>query len=162
MNYTKEQIENWSIDCGGVSNLNFGAVVHDCKELYSIIENKPKIDIYVATPYNDKSALVREWRFQEATAYAAALVEAGYTVYSPITHSHPMAQARPSLGLGWKQWEKHDAVFMSMCSSLHVLMLPGWESSGGVKAEIAEFEKQGKSVVYVPWNEGNYCISKKR
>ena len=107
------------------------------------------IDIYAAVPYSDPNPAVREYRFREATKYAAALVQAGYTVYSPITHSHPMAVANPALGLGWEYWKRHDEAYMPICAALHVLMLPGWGTSSGVAAEVRAFEAVGKLVEYV-------------
>lgn len=107
------------------------------------------IDIYIATPYNDPDPAVCRARFEAVTRYAAHLVKSGLTVYSPITHSHPMAEALPSLGLGWTHWQRHDMAYIPMCAAIHVLMLPGWKESTGVQAEIVIFKEAGKPVLYV-------------
>ena len=114
------------------------------------------IDIYVAVPYDDPDPLVREERFLRVTEYAAHLIAQGYTVYSPITHSHPMAVACPLLGRGWRYWKEQDEQYIRMCEGCRVLMLPGWKDSRGVAAEIEMFKSAGKIVRYVftDWRGG--------
>jgi hypothetical protein len=108
------------------------------------------IDVYLAVPYSDPVEEVRVDRYEITTRYAARLVLAGLTVYSPITHSHPMIERCPSLGLDWEFWAKMDREYLMMCSELRVLCLPGWECSRGVAAEVAMFtERMGKHAVYL-------------
>ena len=49
---------------------------------------KPK-RIYLACPYWHEDPEMREERYQMVTSKTARLMELGYQVFSPITHSHP-------------------------------------------------------------------------
>ena len=91
--------------------------------------------VYLACPYSHPDPIVRARRFEQATKAAARMINEGVFVYSPITHSHPMAVAG-DLPLDWEFWRKYDELFMSMCSKMVVLKLDGWKESSGVQAEI--------------------------
>ena len=127
-----------------------------------LTEKQKFIDIYVAGPYSNNLNIVRNWRYKEITHYAAHLVKAGYVVYSPITQSHPMVLECPELGTDWAFWQKYDEVYIPLCKELHILMLPHWDVSVGVAAEIIEFEKLEKCVTKVKWVENHeYQIEQK-
>jgi nucleoside 2-deoxyribosyltransferase len=103
--------------------------------------------IYLASPYSHRDVHVREWRFQQACRAAAALLRAGLTVFSPIAHSHPIAQH--GMPMSWEFWSRMDREYLSRCDVLAVLTLPGWRESVGVQAEIALAQELGLPVVYV-------------
>jgi hypothetical protein len=107
------------------------------------------IDIYIAVPYSHDDFSVCEYRYQVATKYAADQVALGHTVYSPITHSHPLVVLRPDLRRDWEFWKRQDQAIIPICLSLHVLMLPGWVGSIGVAKEIRAFEKDNKPIVRI-------------
>jgi hypothetical protein len=90
--------------------------------------------IYLASPYSDPEATVREVRYCAACEKAAAMLRDGLRVYSPIVHSHPLAL----LGLpgDWEFWAEHNATMLERSSALCVLTLPGWQESRGVAAEV--------------------------
>lgn len=46
---------------------------------------------YLASPYNDESAELREKRYQEACKACVWLMNRDWAVYSPIVHNHPLA-----------------------------------------------------------------------
>ena len=73
---------------------------------------------------------------------------AGVYVFSPISHTHPIAEAG-SLPTGWEFWEAYDNIMLSRCTKLIVLMLDGWKESKGVAAEIKIAEKLGIPIVYI-------------
>ncbi len=58
--------------------------------------------IYLASPYSHPDARVRQRRFEEACQAAAAITRAGLSVFSPISHSHPIA--RYGVPTGWDYW----------------------------------------------------------
>jgi hypothetical protein len=94
-----------------------------------------KIDIYLACPYSHPSEYVRRKRFKAANRAAGKLMSEGYIVYSPISHSHPIA-VDCDLALEWKEWEKIDTAFISMSKKVVVLRVDGYQDSVGVGNEI--------------------------
>lgn len=92
--------------------------------------------IYLACPYSHEFRSVRVARFHAANAAAAKLMGEGHYVFSPISHTHPIAEAG-GLPLGWEFWEGFDRAFLSISYRLIVLTVDGWADSAGVRAEIA-------------------------
>ena len=91
--------------------------------------------IYLAGPYSHPDTDIRRERYEQLTAYAGRLMASGKHVFSPITHSHPIA-VTGGLPLDWEYWQEYDRKIMSVCTEMHVLMLPGWKESKGVSAEL--------------------------
>jgi len=104
--------------------------------------------IYLAVPYSHPDADVRQTRFEAANRAAAEMMGRGLHVFSPISHTHPIALAG-TLPLGWDYWEGYDRAMLAACSEVVVLTLDGWRESQGVKAEIAIAEERGLPVSYV-------------
>ena len=100
--------------------------------------------IYLASPYSDADPAVEQARFDAVCRAAAALMRQGLLVFSPIAHSHPIA--RFGLPRDWAFWQRYDIAFLAQCDELWVLMLAGWESSVGVRAEIDIAREMGKPV----------------
>ena len=100
--------------------------------------------IYVASPYSHPDAAVRTARYDAARRHAARLVREGRLAYSPIVHSHPLAE----LGLpgDWSFWAEHNRRMLSACREVVVLALPGWQESRGVAAEVAIASELGLPV----------------
>lgn len=103
--------------------------------------------MYLASPYSNPDPAVREQRFREACRVTAALVHAGYVVFSPVVHSHFLAEH--GLPNTWAFWRKQDETFLERADSLVVLMLPGWQESVGVRGEIEIARELGKPTVYL-------------
>jgi hypothetical protein len=106
---------------------------------------------YIAAPYSHEDVAVQESRFQLVTKLAAQLVAEGRMVFSPITHSHPIAQVGnlPGDYDYWGRWNKR---MLLSCDRLLVLMIPGWHNSKGVLAEIEIMQTAGKPVDYIGVN----------
>ena len=104
--------------------------------------------IYLATPYSHAKPTVRSARFRKINEVAARLMAAGLHVYSPISHTHPIAEAG-DLPLGWDFWEQYDRHFIEWCDQLYVYCADGWKESKGVTAEIQIAEELGKPVVFM-------------
>ena len=100
--------------------------------------------IYLASPYSSPHANVMQQRFEAVCRAAAVLMRAGYMVFSPIAHSHPIAQH--GLPLGWEFWQAFDFAFIDVANEVWVLTLPGWHESVGVRAETAYAIEQSKPV----------------
>lgn len=103
---------------------------------------------YLACPYSHEDPAVREYRFEKATVAAVKLMQQGVVIFSPITHSHPMA-VRHKLPGDWGFWQKFDTIFIQASSGLYVLMLPGWYESSGVQAEIDIAYHNNKPITYL-------------
>ncbi len=104
---------------------------------------------YLATPYTHKEHYVMLARFTIVNIVAAQLMSQGEYIYSPISHTHPIAEAScGKLPRGWEFWEGYDTAILTNCEKLVVLRLPGWETSTGVQAEIKIASKMGIPIEY--------------
>lgn len=91
--------------------------------------------IYLASPYSHPDPKVVEQRYLAAVEKAAELIKAGFMVFSPIAHTHPIA-VRHKLPGEFDYWEAYDRRMISHCDLLYILTIPGWRESRGVQAEI--------------------------
>lgn len=91
---------------------------------------------YLACPYSHPDREMEEARYRVVTRAAAWLIkEKKFTVFSPITHSHPLREIGQLSG-DWKFWAPQDYDFLRVSCQLVVLQLEGWDLSTGVRAEI--------------------------
>ena len=110
---------------------------------------KPKDFLwYLASPYSDPSPTVREVRFRQASKAAGDLMADGAKLFCPIAMSHPMAEYGNVPPMG-DVWYKFDNVILDRCDGILVLMLPGWDESKGLPAEIERMQNQNKMVRYL-------------
>lgn len=114
--------------------------------------------IYLACPYAHRDLAVMKSRVVAATATAARLMLQGHNVFSPLTHSDPVAdylsdQVRWDHGF----WLSRDYQWIDACDELWILCLDGWEDSFGVKSETRYARKRGMPTVYlIPDKGGSY------
>jgi hypothetical protein len=104
--------------------------------------------IYLAGPYSDPDAAVREARFRAACLATAKLVCRGHSAFSPIVHGHPLAEY--GVPIGWDFWQPFDLEHLARCDELWVLTLDGWRQSVGVQEEIRLAEQLDLRIRYVP------------
>jgi hypothetical protein len=107
--------------------------------------------IYLASAYSHPDVSVREWRYQQACRATAELLRQGLVVLSPIVHSHPLVTY--GLPTTWDFWSRIDREYLARCDVLAVLMLPGWETSVGVQAEIQAARELGILITYLEPSE---------
>jgi hypothetical protein len=105
---------------------------------------------YLSTPYTDYCQ-GREAAFIHAAEAAATMLKRGAMVYSPIAHSHPIAEHGRLDAVDHDLWLTLDLAMLDRCDSLLVVQMPGWAESRGVAAEIAHAEKTGKPISYLSW-----------
>jgi hypothetical protein len=103
--------------------------------------------IYLASPYSHEDPEVMKARFEQVAKKASEMMRRGDQLFSPIAHTHPIAQY--GLPTGWEFWEQFDRWFIENCDKVVVFMMPGWKESKGVQAEIKMAEEMGKPVEYI-------------
>jgi hypothetical protein len=111
----------------------------------------PDVDsmlVYLAVPYSHPDPRVQEQRFLAVNKVAAKLMLEGVCVFSPISHTHPIAQAG-EMPKGWEFWARYDFEILSKCRKLIVLKLGGWDKSVGVTAEIKLATELGLEIEYL-------------
>jgi len=111
-------------------------------------EIKPLKKVYLAIPYSgmEKSS------YEQATKACTMIInQLGHNVFSPITHSHPIAK----LGVKgtWEYWQKIDYQYLDWADEMWVLIpkegLTKVISSTGVVAECKYAIKNNKNVIYI-------------
>ena len=88
---------------------------------------------------------MRMTRFQAAQDRLKEYVRAGRFAFSPIANLYPLDLVGTEPPQGWLQW---DLQALDHFGTLDVYMLPGWDTSEGVQAEIEIAEVAGLRVVY--------------
>lgn len=103
---------------------------------------------YLASPYSHKNPEVVKSRVEQVTKATVWLIkEKGFNVFSPIVHSHPLAEA--GLQGDWDFWRLIDTEYLSVSARMVVLAIEGWRESVGVQAEIKIAESMGIPVYYL-------------
>ena len=105
--------------------------------------------IYLACPYSHPVQNVRNKRFIDANFQAAELMSEGHIVFSPISHSHPVAKTGMLDALDLDFWLKQDLSFIEWCDSVYVMTIDGWSSSKGIQAEVEFARKIGKPIHFI-------------
>ena len=102
--------------------------------------------VYLASPYTPTGTETIADRVSAASKYAAKLMQQGYSVFSPIVHSHYVADhLDDALRLDHEFWMLQDLAIMRAAAKVIVLRLPGWDRSRGIAREIEAAKK-----VYIP------------
>ncbi len=117
--------------------------------------------VYLGCPYTDTSIEVRVSRFEASARAAAELIHRGMFVYSPITMTHPIDLIMNVEGdtMGSDYWCDFDEAFMSVCSEMIILTIPGWRKSRGIRREAEFFERNGKSIRYMQETADGYVLA---
>lgn len=93
--------------------------------------------VYVAAPYSHPDVYVRASRARFASECSAWFMEAGFSVVSPLSMGHHIAEKCVGVRTDFAAWENTCLQLLESCSRLCVLMLEGVQNSVGVAAEIA-------------------------
>jgi hypothetical protein len=104
--------------------------------------------IYLACPYSNEDEKVRQNRFEQINIIAAHLMRAGNLVFSPISHTHPIAEAG-DLPRGWDFWESYDRTFIEWSDVLYIAQFPGYDTSVGIRGEIQIAKSLNRPIVYI-------------
>lgn len=110
--------------------------------------------IYLAIPYSWNPEIA----YDIANKVSATLMKQGYIVFSPISHSHPIANnLDESLRKDHEFWMKQDLPILAKCDQLWIVNIKGVDidskklisESRGVQAEINFAKKTNKEIIYI-------------
>jgi hypothetical protein len=111
--------------------------------------------IYLASPYSSEFADVIERRVAQVQEATAKLIEQGHLIFSPIVHTHPIADqvsfSPVNTDGAMSGWMKYDFAMIDKADELWVLRLSGYEKSRGVNAEIQHAFDTGKTIRYIAY-----------
>ena len=105
--------------------------------------------VYLAAPFSHWSWFVRRWRIYKVNKMAAKLMEAGYIVFSPLSHSYPISRHTKIDDQDHDFWLRQDLPFIAACDIFCVYRLWGWDKSRGILREIKEAARLGKERIHV-------------
>lgn len=106
--------------------------------------------IYLAIPYCYNPAE----SFSLANKVSAILMAQGHVVFSPISHSHPIADHLPDkLRFSHDFWMKQDLPILAKCDALYVVVngengMSLIENSRGCQEELKFAEENGITIKY--------------
>ena len=110
--------------------------------------------IYLATPYTG----VEELSFLVACEVGALLINQGFFVFSPISHSHPIWKTG-STDNTHDIWMRQDHEFVTWCDEVWVIkveQIEDWnqriENSRGVQLELSWARDYYKPIKYISYN----------
>lgn len=110
--------------------------------------------VYIATPFSSPNPAIRATNFQRANRLAAYAMMQGHTVFSPISHSVPIAEyLPPELLLDFDFWQAQDIPLLRLCEELWVCPPNAALTSRGVAAEVKEAKRCGMPIRYVEESE---------
>ena len=90
------------------------------------LEQHPPKLVYLATPYSPPDPFVRNDRYEQAVMAAASMMAQGWVVFSPIAHSHHVAEFLPDgTAMDHDFWMRQDLPILDRCDLLAVLMIDG-------------------------------------
>lgn len=108
---------------------------------------QPGLKIYLACKYTGTEE-EQQRRFERINKVAAKLMEEGYIVFSPISHTHPIGQHVCPEKNTHEFWMSQDYAFLDWCDILFVLVDDDYTTSKGVTEEIEYIQKHKKTSVY--------------
>ena len=100
---------------------------------------------YLMTPYT-KYPAGTEAAWRDACVLTAKLMRAGVNVFSPIAHSHPVAQAGRLDALSHEFWLMQDMAHIEVAPGGIVACMPSWGESKGITWEMERFADLGKPI----------------
>lgn len=106
--------------------------------------------IYLAIPYTG----MEDSSYEQANLATLLLLNLGYNVISPITHSHPLTKIEGyDIPGTWEFWKEVDLQFIDWSDEVFVLVpkegIKKVKNSTGVQAEIEYATSSKKPVTYV-------------
>ena len=111
---------------------------------------------YFAHPYTVVDAWAQqnhaamEANFRLCCLRAARLIEAGWLIYSPVSHTHPIKAAYPEFMAATteQRWYEYDLLYVQAVPFAGIILPPRWHLSQGCLEEKKLFENLRRSVLY--------------
>lgn len=103
---------------------------------------------YIGSPYSHHDPAVVYDRFRRVEKFTADMLKNGHFVYSPIVHCHELAREH-KLPTDFNFWMDYNLAMLQVAKELIVCMLPGWEESKGLQAEIEAAGRHEISIRYI-------------
>ena len=104
--------------------------------------------LYLASPYSSPNEATRQDRFESVCRKSAELIQAGHVVFSPISHSHPIAFYMDNHNDS-SFWVDQDLAFIPWCDEVWVCRIDGYLQSAGIRRETEEAKRLGKPVRFI-------------
>jgi len=104
--------------------------------------------LYLSCPYSHPNKAIRMHRVLCADEKAAELMEDGYLVFSPLSHSHSISEYCEVGPQDHDFWLRQDLWILRICDEIHVLCLEGWLDSKGLIKEVDLALELGMSIIY--------------
>lgn len=104
--------------------------------------------IYLAYPYTPNP----QEGFDITTAMTIALIKQGFEIFSPITYTHLLAEAKPEGG-----WYTFDLPYLKMCNCL-LTVLPQYYSAG-VAMEVGYMIGHERTIYYMEEKDAEKLVS---
>ncbi len=101
--------------------------------------------VYLASPFSSPDPDLERWRYESACEATGELHSRGVLAYSPIAHTYAIARVG-GFATGFETWRPFDLAMIEACGEMAVLMLPGWDRSEGVLAELEHAQDIGRKV----------------
>lgn len=107
--------------------------------------------IYVAAPYSHESQEVRDKRAHIIFRYTEFLMASDLVAFSPITYGRVFEEAGHKSD--FNTWKEFNKTILYASTHVHILCLPGWKNSVGVRQENRWAEQLRKPVVAMSFED---------
>lgn len=104
--------------------------------------------LYLASPYS-KFPRGLNAAFEEVCRARGLLIQNGVACFSPIIHSHPVAQLCRMDPYDHSIWMPSEEPILRCAKGLIMLRMESWEISYGMNEEKKIFEAAGKPIVWM-------------
>jgi len=108
--------------------------------------------IFLCAPYTNHDPEIVNARVTAINAHAAFLMNQRHIVFSPISHSHPIA-IENDMPTTFEFWQRQNREFIVWCDVVMVLRLNGWQESRGLVDEMKYAKLINKRAVTDDWEE---------
>jgi len=105
--------------------------------------------IFISAPYSEIPESVVDVNMKIMDAYVTRLLTNKKFCVSLLSMIHPLMRSYNHIPQDGAFWYPYSEMLVSKASELHVLELPGYEGSKGIKLEINVAKEYGIPVVYV-------------